>query len=226
MKPSRGISGLIAIRWVRRFASTVNPPSSASSPTSATVPWKNPAATKCISIAGKAVTGARWKWSSAAPGRWNRWSPRCVPTGEHYQLERLIDDAVGPRRFITRLLEFFSTLALALASIGLYGVMAFAVTQRQQEIGIRMAIGAQRSDILQMILHGGLKLVAIGVAVGLAGSLALTQMLQSQLYGITAHDPLTFAGIAVLLTAVAAAACLLPALRATRVDPMIALRAE
>ena len=149
-----------------------------------------------------------------------------LPNGEYYRLERLIDDAVGPRRLITRLLGFFSTLALALASIGLYGVMAFAVTQRQQEIGIRMAIGAQRSDILQMILHGGLKLVAIGVAAGLAGSLALTHLLQSQLYGITAHDPFTFIGIASILTGVAAAACLLPALRATRVDPMVALRAE
>jgi putative ABC transport system permease protein len=149
-----------------------------------------------------------------------------VPTGEFRALDRLIDDAVGPRRLITRLLGFFSALALSLAAIGLYGVMAFAVTQRRQEIGIRMAIGAQRGDILQMILHGGLKLVAIGVTAGLAGSLALTRVLQGQLFGISSYDPLTFAGIAALLTAVATLACLLPALRATRVDPMVALRAE
>ena len=149
-----------------------------------------------------------------------------LPNSEYYELDRLIDNAVGPRRLIPRLLGFFSGLALLLSAIGLYGVMAFAVTQRQQEIGIRMAVGAQRSDILQMILSGGLRLVAIGVACGLAGSLALTRVLQSQLFGVTTHDPLTFAGIAALLTAVAVAACLIPALRATKVDPMVALRAE
>ncbi len=149
-----------------------------------------------------------------------------IPNGEFRTLDRLIDDAVGPRRLITRLLGFFSALALSLAAIGLYGVMAFAVTQRRQEIGIRMAIGAQRGDILQMILRSGLKLVAIGVAVGLTGSLAVTRILQGQLFGISAYDPLTFVGIAALLTAVATAACLLPALRASKVDPMVALRAE
>jgi ABC-type antimicrobial peptide transport system permease subunit len=149
-----------------------------------------------------------------------------LPTGEYKQLEALIDNAVGPRRLITRLLGFFSGLALLLAAIGLYGVMAFAVFQRQREIGIRMAIGAQRGDILQMILNGGLKLVSIGVGLGLAGSLALTRVLQSQLFGISAYDPLTFVGIALLLTVVAIAACLLPALRATKVNPMTALRAE
>ena len=149
-----------------------------------------------------------------------------LPNGEYYELDRLVDNAVGPRRLITRLLGFFSCLALLLAAIGLYGVMAFAVTQRQQEIGIRMAIGAQRGDILSMILRGGLRLVALGVAAGLAGSLALTRVLQGQLFGISAYDPLTFAGIAGLLTAVAAVACLLPALRATRVDPLVAVRAE
>ena len=149
-----------------------------------------------------------------------------LPNSEFRALDRLIDDAVGPRRLITRLLGFFSALALSLAAIGLYGVMAFAVTQRRQEIGIRMAIGAQRGDILQMILRGGLKLVALGVTIGLAGSLALTRVLQGQLFGISAYDPLTFAGIAALLTAVATIACLLPALRATRVDPLVALRAE
>jgi predicted permease len=149
-----------------------------------------------------------------------------LPNGGFYPLERLIDDAVGPREFITRLLGFFSALALALAAIGLYGVIACSVTQRTQEIGIRMAVGAQRSDVLRLVLRSGLKLVAIGVALGLAGSLALTGLLQSLLFGVTAHDPLVFAGNAALLFGVAGAACLIPAFRATRADPMVVLRAE
>jgi predicted permease len=149
-----------------------------------------------------------------------------LPNAEFYPLERLIDNAVAPRRLITRLLGFFSTLALTLAALGLYGVIAFSVVQRTQEIGIRMALGAQRGDVLQLILRGGLKLVALGVAIGLAGAFALTRVLQSQLFGVTAHDPLVFAANAALLFAVATFAGLLPALRATRVDPIIALRAE
>jgi len=149
-----------------------------------------------------------------------------LPSAEFYPLERLVDNAVAPRRLITRLLGFFSTLALTLAALGLYGVIAYSVVQRTQEIGIRMALGAQRTDVLQLILRGGLRLVGLGVMLGLAGAFALTRVLQSQLFGVTAHDPLAFAANAALLVAVAAAACLLPALRATRVDPMTALRAE
>jgi len=149
-----------------------------------------------------------------------------LPNGEFYPLEQLVDNAVAPRRLITRLLGFFSTLALTLAALGLYGVIAYSVVQRTQEIGIRMALGAQRGDVLQLILRGGLRLVALGVVIGLAGAFALTRVLQSQLFSVTAHDPLVFAGNAALLVAVAAIACLLPALRATRVDPMTALRAE
>jgi predicted permease len=149
-----------------------------------------------------------------------------LPNGGYHTLEHLIDDAVGPRAFITRLLGFFSALALALAAIGLYGVIAYSVTQRTQEIGIRMAVGAQRSDILQLVMRGGLRLVVIGVALGLIGSSALTRLLQSLLFGVTAHDPVVFAGNAALLLAVAAAACLIPAFRATRADPMSVLRAE
>jgi predicted permease len=149
-----------------------------------------------------------------------------LPNRESYELDRLVDDAVAPRRLITSLLSFFSTLALALAAIGLYGVIAYSVVQRTQEIGIRMAIGAQRRDVLTLVLSGGLKLVLIGVAIGLVGAIALTRLLQSFLYGVTATDPLTFAGNAVLLLAVASIACLLPAFRATRVDPLVALRAE
>jgi putative ABC transport system permease protein len=149
-----------------------------------------------------------------------------MPNGEFYELEHLIDDAVAPRRLITQLLSFFSTLALTLSALGLYGVIAYSVGQRTQEIGIRMAVGAQRGDVLQLILRGGLRLIVLGVIFGLLASLALTRVLQSLLFGVTAHDPLIFAGIAALLVGVGAAACLYPALRATRIDPISALRAD
>jgi len=126
----------------------------------------------------------------------------------------------GPKRSSTCL------VALVLAAIGLYGVIAYSVVQRTQEIGIRMAIGAQRTDVLKLIMTGGLKLVAIGVVLGLVGAFGLTRLLESLLYGASAKDPLVFLTNAGLLSLVAAAACLLPALRATKVDPMTALRSE
>ncbi|HEY5079837.1 MAG TPA: ABC transporter permease [Opitutaceae bacterium] len=149
-----------------------------------------------------------------------------IPNGEFYRLERLVDDAVAPRRLITQMLGFFSALALILAALGLYGVISYSVGQRTQEIGIRMAIGAQRGDVLQLVLYGGLKLIALGVGIGLCGAFALTRVLQGLLFGVTAHDPLIFAGNAALLVLVGAAACILPSLRATRIDPIEALRAE
>ena len=149
-----------------------------------------------------------------------------LPGSEFQPLGALVDNAVARRRLFTQLLGVFSAFALTLAALGLYGVIAYSVTQRTQEIGIRMAIGAQRRDILRLILRGGLGLVAFGVVLGLAGSLALTRLLQSQLYGVSAQDPLVFTGIASLLLVVAALACLLPALRATKVDPLVALRAD
>jgi ABC-type antimicrobial peptide transport system permease subunit len=115
-----------------------------------------------------------------------------LPSGEFYPLEQLIDNAVGPRRLFMQLLGSFSTVALALAAIGLYGVIAYSVVQRTHEIGIRMAIGAQRRDVLKLILRGGLKLVALGIVLGLAGAFAFTRVLQSLLFGVTAHDPLIF----------------------------------
>ena len=125
------------------------------------------------------------------------------------------------------MLGFFSALALTLAALGLYGVIAYSVVQRRQEIGIRMAIGAERRDVLRSCSPPGPQ--ARGdrsIALGLAGAFVLTRALQSLLFGVTAHDPLVFAGNAALLLAVAAGACLLPALRAARVDPMTTLRAE
>ena len=149
-----------------------------------------------------------------------------LPSGDFYALERLVDDAVAPRRLVTRLLGLFSGLALALAALGIYGVIAYSVVQRRQEIGIRMAIGAQRSQVLRLVMAGGLKLVALGIALGLAGALALARLLQTLLFGVTAHDPVAFVANAALLLAVAAVACALPALRAARVDPMRALRTD
>ena len=105
-------------------------------------------------------------------------------------------------------------------------MIAYSVAQRTQEIGIRMAVGAQRRDVLELVLSGGLKLVALGIALGLTGAFALTRMLETMLFGVTAHDPVVFAGNAALLIVVAGVACAVPALRATRVDPIVALRAE
>ena len=149
-----------------------------------------------------------------------------LPTGDFYELERLIDNAVAPRRLTTRLLGFFSALALTLAALGLYGLVAYSVVQRTQEIGIRMAIGAQRRDVLALVVGSGLRLVGLGVALGLAGAYLMSRVLRTLLFGVSVHDPLVFAGNAALLIAIATLACLVPALRATRVNPIIALRAE
>jgi predicted permease len=149
-----------------------------------------------------------------------------LPSGEFYELERLVDDAVAPRRLVTQLLGVFSSLALTLAALGLYGVIAYSVVQRTQELGIRMAVGAQSGDVLRLILRDGLKLILAGVAIGLAGAFALAHILQSFLFGVTVHDPIIFVGDAVLLVLIGAAACLIPAVRATRLDPLTALRAD
>lgn len=134
--------------------------------------------------------------------------------------------SLGSRRFNVILVGFFGITALLLATAGVFGVMAYAVSLRTREIGVRIALGASYWDVLRMILDQGLRTVFIGVAIGIAGSLALTRTMESLLFGVTATDPLTFAGVTLLLVGAALLACYIPARRATRVDPLVALRYE
>jgi ABC-type antimicrobial peptide transport system permease subunit len=141
-------------------------------------------------------------------------------------MDTLMDRAVGQRRLLMTLLATFAALAMVLAALGIYGVMAFDVTRRSQEIGVRMALGAARASVLGLVLKQGLALAAVGVVLGLLAALALTRLLQAQLFGVTSTDPPTFVAVALGLLAVATLATLVPALRATRVNPTEALRYE
>jgi putative ABC transport system permease protein len=141
-------------------------------------------------------------------------------------MDDIYSDSVAQRRFNTALIVTFGALALILAMVGVYGLMAFAVTQRTHEIGVRIALGAERLDVLNLVLVRGAELTAMGVGIGMAAALTTTRLMRGLLFRVSPFDPLTFAGVAVLLTAVALAACYIPARRATRVDPMVALRYE
>ena len=149
-----------------------------------------------------------------------------IPIADVETMDDLIGETLADRREQMVLLEAFAALALVLASIGLYGVLSYAVTQRSREIGLRMALGANSSSVIGMVVHHGLALSGIGIAIGLAGSWAATRSLKSLLYGVTATDPLTFAKVAALLTLTALAAGWIPARRASRVDPIQVLREE
>ncbi len=149
-----------------------------------------------------------------------------VPIDEIAILESQMSRLIAPRRFNTWLLGLFAVVALLLAAIGIYGVTSYAVTQRTREFGIRMALGAQRDDVLRLMLGQSMRLALAGLALGGAASLILTRWISSLLYGVSATDPLTFVVIALLLTLTILLACYLPARRATKVDPMVALRYE
>ncbi|MFL6333883.1 MAG: ABC transporter permease [Pyrinomonadaceae bacterium] len=149
-----------------------------------------------------------------------------LPVYKVTTMEKLVSDSLAQRRFSLTLFGVFAALALALAVVGLYGVMSYGVAQRTHEIGLRMALGAQGRDVLRMVVGQGMALVAVGLGLGLAGAFALTRLMTSLLFGVSAADPVTYAGIAVLLSAVALLASYLPARRATKVDPMVALRYE
>jgi putative ABC transport system permease protein len=137
-----------------------------------------------------------------------------------------IDGALGARKFTMRLLASFAILAVILATIGVYGVMSYAVARRTQEMGIRMALGARRNQVVGMVLRQGMRTIVIALVIGIGASFAATRVLETQLFGVGRTDPLTFAAVPLLLAIVALAACYLPARRASRVDPVVALRAE
>ena len=149
-----------------------------------------------------------------------------VPVYDIKSMEQLLSESLARRRFAMLALGLFAAVAMLLAVIGIYGVMSYAVAQRTREIGIRMAMGAQTSDVLKLIVRQGMSLAGIGVGIGLAGAVAVTRVMASLLFGVSATDPATFAAIALLLGGVALLACYVPARRATKVDPMIALRYE
>jgi putative ABC transport system permease protein len=149
-----------------------------------------------------------------------------LPVFNIKSMSQRIIESTASRRLVMFLLGVFAVVALALASVGIYGVMAYSVTQRTHEIGIRMALGARRGDILKLVVKQGMLLVLLGVGLGLLVSFAVTRFMAGLLFGVGATDPMTLVGVALLLALIALLACLIPARRAIKVDPMVALRYE
>jgi predicted permease len=148
------------------------------------------------------------------------------PITSTFTLDDAIGEAVARPRLITVLLALFGAMGLVLGALGIYGVLAYLVNQRTREIGVRLALGAQSRDVVRMVVGRGVALAGIGVVIGLVCALALTRLMRGVLYDVSPSDPLTFGGVAVALFAVATLASWVPALRATRVDPLVALRSE
>jgi putative ABC transport system permease protein len=149
-----------------------------------------------------------------------------LPAPKVQTMNERLSDVVAQPRFQTLLLTLFGLLALALVSAGIYGVVSYSVSQRTHEIGVRMALGAQRRDVLMLIVGQVMRLVLVGLVIGLMASFALTRLIRGILFNVSATDSLTFIATALLLTGVAIAACLVPARRAMKVDAMVALRYE
>jgi ABC-type antimicrobial peptide transport system permease subunit len=149
-----------------------------------------------------------------------------LPLAQTRTMAQILDESVAVRRMQLYLAAAFAAAALALASLGIYGVISFAVARRTPELGIRIALGARTGQLMAMVLGQGMRPVAVGLAAGIAGALAIGGLLSSQLYGVRPNDPATIAGVAVMLLGVAACACWIPARRAARIDPLRALRFE
>jgi predicted permease len=149
-----------------------------------------------------------------------------LPLAHIRTMEQVAKESTARNEFNMTLLSIFAGIALLLAAIGIYGVMAYSVQQRTQEIGIRMALGAQPGDVLRMVLRHGLLLCLVGIAVGISGAFAVIHLMKSLIFGVSPTDPVTFVSVSILLAGVAFFACWIPARRASRVDPMVALRHE
>ena len=169
------------------------------------------------------TTGDPAQFSGAARQAVREIDP-ALPAFSMSPLADVISESVAQRRFSLLLLSVFALVALFLAAVGLYGVVAYTVSQRTQEIGLRMAIGAQRDDVMRMVLGGGMKLAVVGVVLGTLGALGLARVVAAMLFEVTPFDPTSYATTTAVLLAVSALACYLPARRAMRVDPIVALR--